>query len=99
MERPKRQVDPFAFCQELLISCTQLEEFLAWLNTKGVRELALKNALLKWYNHIMPGMRRRASVRGKPFELAAVHTHALTGPEHQCENTRGTSLHASEAMP
>ncbi len=28
-----------------------------------MRELALKNALTKWWNHIAPGMRRRAAVR------------------------------------
>ncbi|KAI0757084.1 chromatin remodeling complex protein [Daedaleopsis nitida] len=39
----------------------ELQEFVAWLNPKGVRELALKNALTKWWNHIAPGMRRRAA--------------------------------------
>ena len=41
----------------------EVQEFMAWLNPKGVRELALKNALTKWWNHIGPGMRRRAAVR------------------------------------
>ena len=40
----------------------EVQEFMAWLNPKGVRELALKNALTKWWNHIGPGMRRRAAV-------------------------------------
>jgi hypothetical protein len=39
----------------------ELDEFLAWLNPKGVRELALKNSFLKWWNHIAPGMRKRIS--------------------------------------
>ena len=39
-----------------------VQAFMAWLNPKGVRELALKNALTKWWNHIGPGMRRRAAV-------------------------------------
>lgn len=39
----------------------EVDEFLAWLNTKGVRELALKNVMAKWWNHIVPGMRKRIS--------------------------------------
>ncbi|KAI8995548.1 chromatin remodeling complex protein [Trametes punicea] len=39
----------------------EVREFVDWLNPKGVRELALKNAFTKWWNHIAPGMRRRAA--------------------------------------
>ncbi|KAI6044961.1 chromatin remodeling complex protein [Pisolithus marmoratus] len=39
----------------------EMDEFVAWLNTKGIRELALKNAITKWWNHIFPGMRKRLS--------------------------------------
>lgn len=39
------------------------EEFMAWLNPKGHRELALKNALGKWSDHITAGMKKRLSVR------------------------------------
>ncbi|KAI0361718.1 chromatin remodeling complex protein [Trametes cingulata] len=39
----------------------EVQEFADWLNPKGVRELALKNTLLKWWSHIGPGMRRRAA--------------------------------------
>lgn len=39
----------------------EIEEYVAWLNTKGIRELALKNAMMKWWNHIAPGMRKRLS--------------------------------------
>ncbi|KAG9314516.1 chromatin remodeling complex protein [Chiua virens] len=39
----------------------EVDEFVAWLNPKGVRELALKNAITKWWNHIAPGMRKRLS--------------------------------------
>ncbi|KAI6136757.1 chromatin remodeling complex protein [Pisolithus sp. B1] len=39
----------------------EIDEFVAWLNTKGIRELALKNAMTKWWNHIVPGMRKRLS--------------------------------------
>jgi len=44
------------------LAAVQLDEFLAWLNPKGVRELALKNSLTKWWCHIAPGMRKRISV-------------------------------------
>ncbi|EIW64756.1 chromatin remodeling complex protein [Trametes versicolor FP-101664 SS1] len=39
----------------------EVKEFVDWLNPKGVRELALKNTFVKWWNHIAPGMRRRAA--------------------------------------
>ncbi|KAI0321703.1 chromatin remodeling complex protein [Amylostereum chailletii] len=37
----------------------EIDEFAAWLNPKGNRELALRNALTKWWPHIAPGMRKR----------------------------------------
>ncbi|RDB28913.1 hypothetical protein Hypma_015347 [Hypsizygus marmoreus] len=37
----------------------ELDEFVAWLNTKGHRELALKAALTKWWVHITAGIRKR----------------------------------------
>ncbi|KAF5382960.1 hypothetical protein D9757_006384 [Collybiopsis confluens] len=37
----------------------ELEEFLAWLNPKGQREVALKQALTKWWYHIIAGVKRR----------------------------------------
>ncbi|KAI0704894.1 chromatin remodeling complex protein [Cytidiella melzeri] len=36
-----------------------IDEFVAWLNPKGVRELALKTSIAKWWQHIAPGIRRR----------------------------------------
>ena len=39
-----------------------MDEYVAWLNPKGVREHALKNALAKWWPHIAPGIRRRTAV-------------------------------------
>ncbi|KAJ7071328.1 hypothetical protein C8F01DRAFT_1077473 [Mycena amicta] len=39
----------------------ELDEFLAWLNPKGQRELALKGVLNKWWPHITNGLRRRAA--------------------------------------
>lgn len=41
----------------------QVEEFMAWLNTKGIRENALKNNMTKWMCHITPGIRKRLTVR------------------------------------
>lgn len=40
----------------------QVEEFVAWLNTKGIRENALKNNMAKWMAHIIPGIRKRVTV-------------------------------------
>ena len=40
----------------------QVEELFAWLNTKGIRENALKNNMAKWMTHITPGLRKRLSV-------------------------------------
>ena len=55
----------------------QVEELVAWLNTKGIRENALKNNMAKWMSHITPGVRKRLTVRNcfirKP-RLAHVQT-------------------------
>ena len=45
-------------------ACLQVDEFTAWLNPKGNRELALRNTLTKWWPHIVPGIRKRLSVSG-----------------------------------
>ncbi|TFY79366.1 hypothetical protein EWM64_g4644 [Hericium alpestre] len=37
----------------------EMDEFTAWLNPKGNRELALRNTLTKWWPHIAPGIRKR----------------------------------------
>ncbi|GBE78388.1 chromatin remodeling complex protein [Sparassis crispa] len=39
----------------------EVDEFIAWLNPKGVRELALKNAFAKWGQHLGPGVKRRSA--------------------------------------
>ena len=46
------------------LACLQVDEFTAWLNPKGNRELALRNTLTKWWPHIVPGIRKRLSVSG-----------------------------------
>lgn len=37
----------------------EVDDFTAWLNPKGNRELALRNNLTKWWPHIVPGIRKR----------------------------------------
>lgn len=41
----------------------QVEELVVWLNTKGIRENALKNNMTKWMPHITAGIRKRLTVR------------------------------------
>jgi bromodomain adjacent to zinc finger domain protein 1A len=40
----------------------QVDDFMAWLNPKGIRETALKTALSKWWSHITLGIRKRIGV-------------------------------------
>lgn len=40
----------------------QMDQFVAWLNPKGVRELALKNVLSKWWELLGAGVRKRCAV-------------------------------------
>ncbi|KAA1468659.1 hypothetical protein DENSPDRAFT_857445 [Dentipellis sp. KUC8613] len=37
----------------------EVDEFTAWLNPKGNREIALRNTFTKWWPHIAPGIRKR----------------------------------------
>jgi hypothetical protein len=60
----------------------ELDEFVAWLNPKGHRELALKNTLTKWWPHIAPGIRKR---------IADLNTNAKL-PEAR-RSTRVKSIH------
>lgn len=39
-----------------------MDAFVAWLNPKGNRELAVKNALSKWWDLLAPGVRKRTAV-------------------------------------
>ncbi|KAF5374801.1 hypothetical protein D9758_000115 [Tetrapyrgos nigripes] len=39
----------------------ELEEYVAWLNSKGHRELALKQSLTRWWVHITAGVRKRTA--------------------------------------
>ncbi|KAL4267617.1 Chromatin remodeling complex protein [Pleurotus pulmonarius] len=39
----------------------ELDEFVAWLNPKGHRELAVKTALGKWWVHITAGVKKRTA--------------------------------------
>jgi len=38
-----------------------------WLNAKGVRELALKNALTRWKGYFLAGAKKRQAVRAHSF--------------------------------
>ncbi|CAE7191906.1 unnamed protein product [Rhizoctonia solani] len=40
----------------------QIDDFIAWLNPKGTRELHLKNALAKWGEPLMAAVGKRSSV-------------------------------------
>ncbi|KDQ09270.1 hypothetical protein BOTBODRAFT_58767 [Botryobasidium botryosum FD-172 SS1] len=57
----------------------QAEEYLAWLNAKGNRELSLKNTLVKWWDHILPGMRKRhaeLATNNRPVERRSLRAKA-----------------------
>jgi len=47
----------------------QVEELVAWLNTKGIRENALKNSLAKWMAHITSGIRKRLTDMNAPHKV------------------------------
>jgi bromodomain adjacent to zinc finger domain protein 1A len=64
----------------------EIDEFVAWLNPKGNRELALKNALTKWWPHIAPGIRKRLAdlnITAKlPEARRSTRTKAVAGAGH-----------------
>lgn len=60
----------------------QVEEFVAWLNTKGIRENALKNSLAKWMVHITSGIRKRLTV--SPESLQSDSPLISEFPGHEC---------------
>ncbi|TFK76936.1 chromatin remodeling complex protein [Pluteus cervinus] len=61
----------------------ELDEFVAWLNPKGHREVALKTALTKWWTHITSGVRKRQAdlnVTAKlPEARRSARTKAMAG--------------------
>ncbi|KAJ7275336.1 chromatin remodeling complex protein [Mycena haematopus] len=61
----------------------ELDEFIAWLNPKGHREVALKGVLAKWWPHITSGLRRRVgdlNVNARlPEARRSTRTKAATG--------------------
>ncbi|KAJ7462685.1 chromatin remodeling complex protein [Mycena galericulata] len=61
----------------------ELDEFVAWLNPKGHREVALKSVLTKWWPHITSGLRRRiadVNVNARlPEARRSTRTKAATG--------------------
>ncbi|KXN89866.1 Imitation switch two complex protein 1 [Leucoagaricus sp. SymC.cos] len=60
----------------------ELEEYLAWLNTKGHREVALKTALTKWRVPITAGMKKRIADLNANLKLpdARRSSRNKTGP-------------------
>lgn len=62
----------------------ELEEYVAWLNTKGHRELALKTALTKWWTPITAGMKKRITDLNANLKLpdARRSSRNKTGPGH-----------------
>lgn len=81
----------------------QVDEFTGWLNPKGNRELALRNTLTKWWPHIVPGIRKRLSVRQLvvlPYlvrEGLSFGRHLTPGPEQYCETSRSSSEYTCQA--
>jgi hypothetical protein len=69
----------------------QVDEFTAWLNPKGNRELALRNTLTKWWPHIVPGMRKRLSVRRFYVQISGVELNLKPGFEQYRETSRSSS--------
>lgn len=74
----------------LIVNVVQLEEFLAWLNPKGQREIALKQALTRWWIHISAGVKRRLQVCLHLLYLIPC-AHASIGFEHAREAPRGAT--------
>ncbi|KAJ4486334.1 chromatin remodeling complex protein [Lentinula aciculospora] len=62
----------------------ELDEFIAWLNPKGQREIALKQALSKWWIHISAGIRRRLQDLNMHAKLPEARRSARTkiAPSH-----------------
>lgn len=50
----------------------QLESLQAWLNSKGSRELALKNTITRWRDYILAGSDERHKVRFPRLSLPAL---------------------------
>ena len=66
----------------------QAEELVAWLNTKGIRENALRNNMTKWMSHITHGLEKRLLVGPCPFELSPLLMSEFSGHGHSSESTR-----------
>ncbi|KAG7099386.1 hypothetical protein E1B28_001241 [Marasmius oreades] len=60
----------------------ELDEFVAWLNPKGHRELALKGMLSKWWIYITAGMRRRIADVNAHAKLPEARRSARTKAHH-----------------
>jgi len=47
----------------------QVEELVVWLNTKGIRENALKNNMTKWMSRITSGIQKRLTDMSTPQKV------------------------------
>ncbi len=63
---------PLTFVALSLTIGIQLDEFVAWLNPKGHREVALKAALTKWWIHITSGIRKRTAVSATDYRCFSI---------------------------
>lgn len=77
----------------------QVEELVAWLNTKGIRENALKNGMTKWMAHITSGIRKRQTVGHCFLGLHIPLTSRLSGHGGPSEGTRSQAQFTLERGP
>jgi Williams-Beuren syndrome DDT (WSD), D-TOX E motif len=79
MKHRKRSVEHYI--PRLFAEILQFEEYLTWLNPKGIRESNLKSTLDRWKSYIIGGMQARHKVRawtsyvdhGAEFMLRILH--------------------------
>ncbi len=75
----------------------QVDEFTAWLNPKGNRELALRNNLTKWWPHIIPGIRKRLAVSQiRVSPTATLSRNVNTGFEQYREASRSSPKYSCQ---
>ncbi|KAH7104205.1 hypothetical protein BKA62DRAFT_497973 [Auriculariales sp. MPI-PUGE-AT-0066] len=70
----------------------QLDEFFAWLQEKGNRELALKKQLFIWWDHIVAGVKKRQADMSAVALAAAKPVESTNGRR----STRGRNSSANE---
>lgn len=61
----------------MYIETQEIEDLIGWFNVKGHRELALKNALTRWLDHILAGIKRRQAVCAACLDSSASVSYSL----------------------